>query len=136
MTKIEGNVFYGCSGFTGDLEIPDSVTSIEPRAFYGCSGFTGDLIIPESVTNVGAITFSGLYGLSRKIYFNTVNDASTYNLSPESFRITDKNSDTTIYGIPGTYIETYALENGYTFADGSDFFEERENKDEKLPIND
>ncbi|MBP3739160.1 MAG: leucine-rich repeat domain-containing protein [Muribaculaceae bacterium] len=49
---IKGIAYYafeGCSGFTGSLNIPNSVTDIGNYAFSGCSGFTGSLTIPNSV---------------------------------------------------------------------------------------
>ncbi len=59
VTTIGYGAFYGCSGLTGDLTIPDSVTSIGINAFHGCSGLTGDLTIPDSVTSIGNSAFSG-----------------------------------------------------------------------------
>ena len=53
VTTIEGGAFSKCSGFTGSLTIPDSVTTIGENAFDGCSGFTGSLTIPDSVTTIG-----------------------------------------------------------------------------------
>ena len=47
-----------CKGFTGDLTIPNSVTTIGNRAFQGCSGFTGKLTISNSVTTIGKLAFS------------------------------------------------------------------------------
>ena len=51
------HAFTGCSGFTGDLVIPDSVTKIDSYAFDGCTGFTGNLVIPNSVTIIGGAAF-------------------------------------------------------------------------------
>jgi hypothetical protein len=79
-TSIGSDAFYNCSGFTGNLVIPNSVTSIGSDAFRGCtdltklsignsvtsigsgafqfcSGFTGNLVIPNSVTSIGSIAF-------------------------------------------------------------------------------
>lgn len=53
VTAIGGDAFYGCSGFTGVLTIPESVTLIYDQAFWGCSGFEGSLIIPNSVVFIG-----------------------------------------------------------------------------------
>lgn len=39
-TLSENGVFSDCIGFTGDLIIPQSITTIEPAAFKNCSGFT------------------------------------------------------------------------------------------------
>ncbi|MBP5384242.1 MAG: leucine-rich repeat domain-containing protein [Lachnospiraceae bacterium] len=88
VTKIEDGAFENCSGFTGDLIIPDSVKEIQGvafsncsgfnghltigknveiigySAFEACSGFTGDLIIPDSVTELGNYAFAGCSGFN------------------------------------------------------------------------
>ena len=64
VTSIGGSAFSGCSGLTGDLVIPKSVTSIGSSAFEGCSGLTGELVIPEGVTSIGNSTFYGCSGLT------------------------------------------------------------------------
>ena len=66
VTNIEERAFYGCSGLTG-VEIPNSVTNIAGYAFYGCSGLTG-VKIPNSVTEIGDYTFFGCTGLSNLIF--------------------------------------------------------------------
>jgi hypothetical protein len=60
---IGGWTFDGCSGLTGELKIPESVTSIGNGAFNDCSGLTGRLKIPESVTSIGEKAFRGCRGL-------------------------------------------------------------------------
>ena len=64
MTYIGKRAFRDCSGFTGDLIIPNSVTSIGDYAFYECSGFTGSLIIPNRVTSIGNHTFDCCSGFT------------------------------------------------------------------------
>ena len=64
MTTIGNSAFSGCSGFTGSLTIPNSVTSIGNGAFFGCSGFTGSLTIGNSVTTIGSSAFSGCSGFT------------------------------------------------------------------------
>ncbi len=64
VTSIGYWAFWGCSGFTGNLTIPNSVTSIGNNAFYNCSGFTGNLTIPNSVTNIEAYAFWGCSGFT------------------------------------------------------------------------
>ena len=85
--RIPAYMFYDCSGFTGSLTIPNSVTSIgswafghcgftglltlpnsittiEYGAFYGCQGFTGSLTLPNTVTTIGGQAFDGCSGFS------------------------------------------------------------------------
>ena len=52
VTCIGEKAFYGCSGFTGSLTIPNSVTEICSGAFYGCTGFNGSLTIGKAVTKI------------------------------------------------------------------------------------
>ena len=45
-----------CPAVTGDITIPDSVTTIDMYAFNGCLNLTS-VIIPDSVTSIGANAF-------------------------------------------------------------------------------
>ena len=58
VTAIGVRAFYNCSGFTGELTIPDSVTTIGDAAFAECNGFTGSLIIPDGVTEINYYAFT------------------------------------------------------------------------------
>ena len=51
------NIILVLNGITGNVTIPDSVTSIENSAFSGCTSLTG-VTIPSSVTSIGYNTFS------------------------------------------------------------------------------
>lgn len=64
VTTISAGAFYGCSGFTGNLTIPNSVTTIGEGAFYGCSGFTGSLTISNSVTSIETTVFEECSGFT------------------------------------------------------------------------
>jgi hypothetical protein len=64
MTSIDAWTFWGCSGLTGSLTIGASVTSIGPGAFLNCSGFTGALTIPNSVTSISEVAFRGCAGFT------------------------------------------------------------------------
>ena len=64
VTEIGDCAFYNCSGFTGSLTIGNSVTEIGDCAFYNCSGFTGSLTIGNSVTEIGALAFDGCSGFT------------------------------------------------------------------------
>ena len=76
VTLISTNAFRGCSGFTGDLAIPNSVTSIGSYAFYGCNGFTGSLTVPSSVTTLGRNAFCNCSGFT-DVYYNIPNCSSS-----------------------------------------------------------
>ena len=64
VTTIGSNAFYGCSGFSGSLTLGNSITSIGENAFSNCIGFSGSLTIPNNVTSIGANAFSGCSGFS------------------------------------------------------------------------
>ena len=77
-TSIGSQAFYYCSGLTGDLVIPDSVTSIENSAFGFC-GFTGSLVIPNSVTSIGSGAFDYCSGFTGYLVIpNSVTNIGSY----------------------------------------------------------
>ncbi len=67
VTVIRYSAFEDCSGFDGDLTIPNSVTTIGDFAFNGCSGFTGSLTIGSGVTAIGEYAFNGCSGLTESL---------------------------------------------------------------------
>ena len=83
VTTIGEQAFSGCSGFTGDLTIPNSVKTIGESAFSGCSGFTGDLIIPNSVTTIRKRAFYGCSGFTGSLTLpnsvTTIESSAFYN---------------------------------------------------------
>ena len=64
VTTIGESVFFGCTGLSGNLTIPKSVTTIGETAFSNCIGFTGNLTIPNSVTTIGNFAFSYCTGFT------------------------------------------------------------------------
>ena len=58
LTSLGIHAFNGCSGLNGSLRLPDNAafTKIPDYAFYKCM-FTGTLTIPSSVTSIGASAF-------------------------------------------------------------------------------
>ncbi len=106
VTEIGEYAFWGCSGFDGELHLPKSIRSIEDGAFGKCTGFIGDLYIPEKVTQIGASAFWDCAYLSGTAYI------------PPSVISIDQSGFNTIYiifGVPGSYAETYANKQGLEF---------------------
>lgn len=56
--EILFGAFAECSGLSGSLQLPGSVTNIDLYAFYGCSGLTDKLVVPDGVTAIGAAAFA------------------------------------------------------------------------------
>ncbi len=89
VTYIGGYAFYGCFGFTGNLTIGCSVTTIDYGAFSFCTGFTGDLVIPNSVTYIGSGSFSGCTGFTGNLVIpnsvTTIGNEAFYHCTGFSF---------------------------------------------------
>ena len=101
LKTIGKDAFLNCSGFTGNLTIPNSITSIGEYAFSGCWGFIGDLTIPNSVTSIEKSAFEGCSGFTGVEFqsvpqigsstFNQVNCSKTVVLSDDSYVYTGEN---------------------------------------------
>lgn len=79
-TSNDDGVFYGCTGLTGNLTLPNTLTSIGQRAFYNCSGLSGPLVIPNGVTTIGSSAFYNCSGFTSLTLSNTLTEikASTF----------------------------------------------------------
>jgi uncharacterized repeat protein (TIGR02543 family) len=62
-----GSDAFNQTGLTGNLELPNSITTIGEFAFSYCTGLTGDLIIPKTVTTIKAGTFIYCSNLKGKL---------------------------------------------------------------------
>ena len=60
--RIPAYLFDGCSGLTGNLTLPNSVTSIGECAFRGCSGLSS-LTLSNSINSISDFSFKGCNGL-------------------------------------------------------------------------
>ena len=103
-------IYYTGNG--GDVVIPSEidgkpVTSIDNLAFADCTGLT-NVTIPESVTSIDKGAFAVCTGLTSI----TIPDSVT---SIGAFAFYDCDN-VVIYGYKNSYAETYANENGITFA--------------------
>lgn len=64
VTRIGTGAFFGCSSLNGTVTIPASVVSIGDFAFYECAGLKGSLHLPASVETVGSSAFAHCAGMT------------------------------------------------------------------------
>ena len=128
LTELGYRMFYNCDALTV-IKIPDSVTDLGKEIFYDCDTLTdvklgtginkipdsafedcdklASIVLPYRVESIGNYAFKNDVALTEV----TIPRATT-SISSSAFSYFDK---MTIYGIPGTYAETYAKENGIKF---------------------
>lgn len=125
---IESNAFYDCDGIT-KLVIPDSVTSIGNNAFNSCE-LLSDVSLGTGLTAISEGCFANCPSLKEIVLpyrMQTIN-AKAFNACTALTDVTIPRSVTTIgsqvfsypakmtiYGISGTYAETYANDNSIKF---------------------
>lgn len=125
---IESNAFYDCDGIT-KLVIPDSVTSIGNNAFNSCE-LLSDVSLGTGLTAISEGCFANCPSLKEIVLpyrIQTIN-AKAFNACTALTDVTIPRSVTTIgsqvfsypakmtiYGISGTYAETYANDNSIKF---------------------
>ena len=130
LQSIGANCFAYDSGLT-TVTIPDSVTSLGDLAFYLCDGLknlglgTGlttipqycfwkntsleEVVIPYRVKTIEANAFANCTKLAKLTLPRSVTSIGT-----SAFSYADR---MTVYGISGTYAETWAKNNGFEFSD-------------------
>ncbi|WP_270550170.1 leucine-rich repeat domain-containing protein [Bacteroides xylanisolvens] len=65
ITKINANAFNGCTSLVEINFAPEGqLNDILNNAFTGCTGFTGTLVIPNSVTNIAQAVFKNMSNMS------------------------------------------------------------------------
>ena len=128
VTKIGSNAFQNCTSLAS-VRIPNSVTSLGTYIFDGCSSLT-DVALGEGLTSIPSYMFSNCESLKNiKIPYNVATIGSYAFLNDTAFteitiprKTTAINSNAfsypgklNIYGISGTYAETFANENNIKF---------------------
>ena len=128
--ELGGQLFNNCDALT-TVTIPDSVTSIGKQAFYDCDALTTvklgsglteipastfehcdvleSLRIPRRVTTIGDNAFKDCVKLTSITIPRSVTKISSNAFSYPKIL--------TIYGVAGTYAETFAKENSIKFVD-------------------
>jgi len=106
VTKIGSYAFYSCTGMTS-VTIGNGVTSIGDHAFNGCTDLTS-ITIPDSVTSIVDKAFCECTNLKSIVIPSSVTYIGDYAL--------EGCPRLTIYGVKGSYAETYANDWGIPFA--------------------
>ena len=121
-------VEYPAAKNDSKYEIPPSVNNIAEGAFAGCAELTA-VTIPEGVTEIQKGAFTSCTSLSEVKLPSTLKTIGKFGFEatkltsidiPESVTSIDKQAFENsalknINGVAGSYAETYAKENGYTF---------------------
>lgn len=92
VTRIGNYSFYSCDNLT-NITIGNSATSIGKSAFQFCSGITGELVIPDSITTIESKAFADCAITAVKLGsgIKTIGtDEFTYNRI-ESFSVSEEN---------------------------------------------
>ena len=107
ITSIGKSAFGSCKSLTS-IVIPKSVMSIGSKAFENCVKLTS-ITIPYGVTSIDSMTFNACIALTSVTLPSTVT-----NVAEDAFEGSG-NRFTTVYGVAGSYAETWASEKGKTF---------------------
>ena len=128
VTSVGYQAFYDCDGLT-KITIPDGVTSLGDSVFYDCDALT-DVKLGAGITTIPASAFRHCDALEQltvprrvtAIKDNAFKDSvkfssitiprSVTSISVNAFSYPDK---LTIYGVAGTYAETFANTNSIKF---------------------
>ena len=108
VTAINDHTFARCTSLT-NVNMGKNVTEIYMGAFYGCTSLTS-ITIPNGVTTIDLWTFLDCTSLT-----SVTIPSSVTLINLEAF---GGCAGLTIYGVKGSYAETYAKENNIPFVAG------------------
>ena len=103
--EIGSYVFDGCE-MLATVTFGNGIAEIPNNAFSNCPALN-NVVIPYGVTEIGSSAFANCTGLTSITIPRTVTSIET-----NAFNYKDR---LTIYGVSGTYAETFANNNGFKF---------------------
>jgi len=128
LNLIDQSCFYDCDALE-TITIPDTVTRIGTYLFYSCDKLKNvklsnalaeipnytfaqcaeleEIVIPRSVTKIGTYAFNASPKLAKVVI-----PASVTSIGSKAFSYADI---TVVYGVAGSYAETWAANNGFQF---------------------
>ena len=107
--KLGDSCFEGCDLLT-DVKLGNGITAIPSKCFYNLNSLE-KIIIPMGVTSIGSDAFYNCVKLSAVTIPSTVSS-----ISGTSFTYLNR---LTVYGVKGSYAETWANENGVQFVENT-----------------
>lgn len=108
VTEIQQGAFQGCNQITS-IAIPDSITKLPVDAFALCPKLKS-ITLPDTMTQIGQWAFQ---------YSAITEIAIPESVTSIHERAFEDSMLKNINGVAGSYAETFARENGYTFNGGS-----------------
>ena len=108
LDEVPHSAFTNCFSLT-QVELADGIRGIDEKAFAGC-GSLEHIALPEKLERIGEYAFMDCRRL-QVIYI----PESVQEISPTAFY--GCRDTMVIIGVSGSYAETYAQENGFTFCE-------------------
>ena len=99
VTTIGEDAFYHCVGFTGNIEVPDSVKYIKRGAFQACHSIQGELKMSSNILEIEDYAFLGCERITGQICL------------PNSLRKLGNNVYFNCYGFTGDVVLPSGLES-------------------------
>ena len=105
VTYVEYYAFAECDSLT-DVKLSNSLNTLGSYAFYSCDAL-GEIVIPESVNYIEG----GCFAYCPSLYSVSIGS----NVQGFGYYVFSNSPNVNIYGIPGSYAETYAKNSNIPF---------------------